>query len=184
MVLISPSFSGWNLAKTALSSSNSGKGPKNRPTNVSRLFIAESVHRVSAQSQCTESVTEFGQPADINKLCALYISLSRLRCLLSAFPTQRIHERMFLFVCLFLFFFYLPTGREPRARLRGKKRRAKEIRSQSSFFGGRVKMVFDKNWNNRKKNNEGSGNRPVYVFAVIIIIAGLVVITGLGVAGT
>lgn len=93
---------------------------------------------------------------------------------------------MFLFVCLFLFFynfFYLPTGREPRARLRGKKRRAKETRSQSSFFGGRVKMVFDKNWNNRKENNESNGNRPVCVLAVIII-AGLVVITGLEVAGT
>ena len=45
-------------------------------------------------------------------------------------------------------------------------------------------MVFNKNWNNCKENNEGSGNRPVCVFAVIIIIAGLVVITGLGVAGT
>ena len=81
---------------------------------------------------------------------------------------------MFLFNHLYLF--YLLTGREPRARLRGKKRRAKETRSQSSFFGGRVKMVFNKNWNNRKENNEGNGNRPVCVLAVIII-ACLVVIT-------
>ena len=93
MVLISPSFSGWNLAKTALRSSNSGKGPKNRPTNVSRLFIAESVHRVSHRIR----------PARWHKqtMCLTYFAVTAA---VSSLGIPNIENSWTdVFVCLFVF---------------------------------------------------------------------------------